>query len=120
MSHQMYRVHMVGTDGSPWELLAKSPEHAMATIRKFYPQTEGKLLAAMELTLLGEPITLLHQLGYGDKFAAIIPTNSGKPALEGQMYTRGDFNPALNQYMCHAIDGNKAVYFGPYDKIIRK
>lgn len=119
MSHQMYRVSVVDREGSPWELLAKSPEHAIMTVRKFYPQTANLKLTAVELTLLGDPIHLLHQLSYGEKFQTIIPTNYGKPAIPGPTYIKCDFNPTNNQYLCKRVNGYNSEYFDPYTKIIK-
>lgn len=115
----MYQVTRTDKIGSPWELLAKSPDHAIATIRKFYPAACDVDLIATELTLSGEPMTLLHQLSYGDSFAEILSTASGKPAIAGRTYTRGDFNPAENAYLCHQSNGT-SKYFTPYTKIIKK
>lgn len=115
----MYSVSRVDHDGSPFELLAKSPEHAIATICKFYPMARAEELVATELTLSGEPVTLLHQLKYGDSFAEILTTKSGKPAIAGEIYVRGDFNPVENAYICHGPN-SKTKYFTPYTKIIKK
>ena len=115
----MYQVTRVDNVGSPWELLAKSPDHAIATIRKFYPRVCDVDLVAVELTLSGDPVTLIHQLSYGDTFTEILSTVSGKPAMSGRTYTRGDFNPVENAYLCYQANG-RTKYFTPYTKIIKK
>ena len=116
--NNMYRVTMVDRECSPWELLANSPDHAVSIIRKFYPETNDANLVATELTLLGDPINLLNQLHWGDKFAEIIHLNGGRPAMKGQTYVKGDFDPSRNEYQCRTTDG-KVKYFKPYTKIIR-
>lgn len=120
MRYTMYQVTQVGLNGSPWELLAKSEEHAIATVNKFYPMTRDKELIATQCTFLGEPITLVHKLNYGDKFAAVVHLSSKRPALSGAEYIRGDFSPIRNEYQCTSISGHEVRYFNPYTKIVRK
>lgn len=115
---RLYQVSRVGESGSPWELLANSPEHAIATIRKFYPETCAANLVATEMTVAGDPINTLNQLSYGSLFAEILNLNSGRPACKGEVYVRGDFDPSRNQYMCRSIN-NRVKYFDPYSKIIK-
>ena len=118
-NYRMYRVSVVGVNSSPWDLLAKSPESAMVTIRKFYPQTQDMTLSAQEITLDGDPMTLVHALAFGESFYTILRTETGKPVMRGPEYIRGDFNPALNQYQCHEVNRIKPIYLSPYEQVIR-
>lgn len=118
-NEQMYQVTIAGEDRSPWELLAKSEEHAAMVVRKFYPEVGDKELVVQEVTILGEPVSLLHTLSHGDKFAIILKFASQRLACRSMEFTKGDFNPARNEYLCHRVDGRATEYIGPYAKVIR-
>lgn len=118
-NYRMYRVSMAYIKGSPWELLAQSEEHAELTVRKFYPQTQNVKLVTTEVTLEGDPITLVHALSFGESFHTILHTDSGKPAMRGSKYIRGDFDPTRNQYRCHEIGKAEPIFLDPYTKIIK-
>lgn len=120
MSYQMYQVAMAGVDASPWELLAKSEEHAKLTIRKFYPQARGMDLQVTELTLCGDPITQAHRLKHGESFYTILHTKSGKSAMKGPTHIRGDFDPTRNAYQCFEFNKDTPIYISPYEKVIKK
>lgn len=114
----LYRVSQ-GDNSSPWELLAKSPEHAIATIHKFYPKTVNKELIAQEITFDGQPITLLNRLSHGDKFSPVVEMQSGRYIPTVMTFVKGDFDPTTNKYYCQNTKGGY-TRFDPYQKIITK
>lgn len=115
----LYQVTTKSEDRSPWELVANSPEHAIATIWKFYPEVNNVDLIAHEVTFNGERVTLLNRTKYGDKFKRVLEMNSGRSVQINCEWVRGDFDPTRNKYRCVDVSGN-ICYFDPYTKITKE